>query len=302
MPARVIEIPLGPQGADHRQFKPGDDFNPYKVYEGWSVRSAIRKTPDLTDGEKLLWLALADFVFDSGREYHSVASLAAEVRRSETQTHLRLRRLIKRGLVRTEHYPGLCDVRYLTYHLIFAVCLPRSSEEDPCGFPHPSPADSRTPPVRISAPKKVIEKVIEKERVFSERKASGFLGVEPLTFDPAVTQTNGHPPSAIEQPTSEPHSHESQNPNLTLVGHVGGYPLKMNRQFIPTWKKMTPRERDNRLQQVERAASMYVEALERINDPDEAIREHACVEKNRAGQILVGLGFFIDENAKRRVE
>jgi len=80
--------------------RPGEPFNPFRMFTGLFIPEALARCPWISAGAKLAWGRLARYAGEDGRCYPSVRTLGAEIGVGERQTQKYLAELEKSGLIR----------------------------------------------------------------------------------------------------------------------------------------------------------------------------------------------------------
>lgn len=289
-----------PHFATLDQLAPGRAFNPYRLFEAWSVHRAIASYPKLRPGAKFLWLTLAHEVYTSGSDRHSQASLAERIGLSVDQLQYHLGHLVKAKLVHIEHELGRQNYTWLLYHPLFALCSPRTHRESPAGG---TGLSRQGVPGFPGTQRYSSEELIRGYGVLGRNTATGSTGTdengrrqgeepfsEPNRGENFRERINGKPPFAPSQ----------VEPSQPARGVPAAFSLELKPDFKRTWYGFSIGAKQNRREQAHSVAERIRHFQDFLKDPAEPIRRQARHEVNRAMAELSELGFFISPNHKEQ--
>lgn len=270
--------PALPHFAALEHLAPGQAFNPFRLFEGWSARGAVLAFRKLRPGPKALWLLLADQVYASGHDEHSQSELARRLAVTPRQLRRYFRQLLKLRLVHIEHSLGVSNFHWLLFHDLFANCSPRPQDKDV--------RRGRTEVSEGSGHKGPTQSTYQRNY-----QRNGGATEFQTTTGSVPSDQNGRRQSENSPPE------ESPDPDFRYRRDCE---LTLKPDFKPHWYVFTPNEKRMRL---ERASGVHEKILHFqtfLKDPAEPIRRQARHEVNRLMAELSSLGFYIQTETRTK--
>jgi hypothetical protein len=111
-----------PFAAEHRSALPlqvGEVFNPFQLFVGAMIPSAVLRNPDLSPSAKLVFARLAQFAGRQGKAWPSDQTLGREVGLGDRQTRRCVAELEHYGLIRRVSRTGHSSLFEFLWHTIY---------------------------------------------------------------------------------------------------------------------------------------------------------------------------------------
>jgi hypothetical protein len=99
--------------------KPGDIFNPWKLFTGLFVPNALARFPGLSSSAKLVYERLAQYAGKDGRCFPSQETLVGEVGLSKSRIQQIIAELVKCRFIRMERPKGRDRLNHLNASYVF---------------------------------------------------------------------------------------------------------------------------------------------------------------------------------------
>jgi hypothetical protein len=290
--------PRVPEFPPLEELAPGSPFNPYALFEGWSIRKAIAGAPKLRAGAKLVWLILADQVYSSDYDSHSERTLATLVSVSVRQFRRYLRALGKAKLVHVAPDIGRQNYTWLLWHPLFAYCSPLPPVRSVRGVrTEVSVGSGQEWPTQRNVQRNYQRMGSADDRNgTSNRTTPDWNGgregeiLESAPEGPPLAITSSR--STRVRPSSErtrntPSSDAAQSETIAVA--------KDARAF---WYALEPAVKRNRWEQAARAHGRITHFRQFLKDSDAVIQRQAQYEMASALAELNGLGFTLHSHGK----
>ncbi len=274
----------------------GDPFNPYKLYQSYSVAHELGRFKKLRPAAKWVWHILATECYSSGYDRHAQASLAFYAGLSVDQFQYHLARLKKLRLVHVEAELGRENWHWLLYHPLFASCSLLTPGKTPVGVPQNSgtylPENSGTQSTYKST--------------YRDMGTPGIYDVTSIVVPPAQNggekakvNGNGKNLAAISDneyavhsapPNSCNQNGESTNPSGTQKLPL----LKANARR--SWNTLEKRAQEIRFERACELAGRINYLRQHLNSPDASIGRQARMQEAQAMRELSDAGFYLAQS------
>lgn len=275
------------------QLAPGAPFNPYALFEGWSIRKAIAGAPKLRPGAKLVWLILADQVYSSDYDSHSERNLSELCALSARQFRRHLRTLGKAKLVHVAPDIGRQNYTWLLYHPLFAACSPlppvrnvlgvRSEMSGGSGHNWPTQRNDQRNYQRSAS---ADNRNATSSRGVVERNGRR-NGEEPRSREPLPADTDN---GEFVDSASPPFERTGDTPSGDATP---GDSLALKRDARSFWFSLSTIEKRNRQDLARRVADRIHDLRQMAKHKDAEIARQARHEITRSLDELSGLGFTL---------
>jgi hypothetical protein len=283
-----------PHFATLDQLVPGAAFNPYRLFQPWSVVKAIAGAPKLRPGAKFMWLVLADQCFSSGYDMKSQASQAAYMGLSVDQIQYHLAHLVKAKLVHVEPCLGRQNYVWLLYQPLFAFCSPLTHRKTPVrgagefrqGVPENSGTHNLYSESLISIP--------GVPELLPTSRSSGVAGNGRRKGENPAVPENPKPDFRERrdgQPAFAPNGGELERILSGVTARAAR--VAPTKQLSQAWKRWTPHDRQRRFEQACRIHGRILDFEQHLKNPHHDIARQARHEINRSMAELAELGFYL---------
>ena len=253
------------------QLAPGVAWNPYNLFEGWSVRHAITSAKKLRPGAKLVWLILADEVYASGYDRKTQTSLAWLAGLSVDQLQRHLKRLVKAKLVHVEYSLGAQNFHWLLYSDLFANCSPLPPRNNAVA----PPAEVRQGVPQKRGTQRNYQRNFQRSNGVDVNKATSYRG---------SPDANGRKHGEDEDAENTDAQAPITNRALTLA---------VKPEASAFWYGLSAHAKRNRQAQAASEREQIDHYSQYLKHPDPKIAHQARHEVNRHMAALSQLGFYL---------
>jgi hypothetical protein len=261
----------GPHFASLDVLQIGEPFNPYELFVYGEVLRVVLQCGNLNDGQKALWILLADQCQRRGYDKHSQARLAAMLSWNTRKFRRNIRVLKKLKLVHVEWNLGMPARTWLLYHPLFALCSPlgRDNSVLTLGQNSPKGKDKNVPNMDLLH--------------------GSMHGRGDTTFNVGTSNGGTSEARAEEKPKIEPA--KSRGAPVPITNRVST--LSVSEEAKSFWYSLSPLEKQKRSELAAAAAERVAYYRQYLNETDPTISSTARREVKRYLGELRGFGFFI---------
>ena len=259
------------------EFKPlgelqvGEPFNPYRVFVYGEVLREVLRFGALNDGQKNLWILLADQCQRRGTSLKSQGRLAAMLGWNPRKLRRNIRVLKKLKLVHVEWNLGEPARTWLLYHPLFALCSPLGTDTSVL------PLGQNVSPDRV----KTVPNM--------DLPHGSIHGRGDTTFN--VGTSNRGTSEARAEEMAKRQTKKNHDAALPITNRVET--ISVSADFKSHWYSLTPREKQIRWENAARAAEHVAHYRQYINEKDRTISGAARHQVQRFLREVRALGFFI---------
>jgi hypothetical protein len=249
----------------------GEPFNPYKVFVYGEVLREILRFGGLNDGQKNLWILLADQCQSRGTSWRSQSRLAAMLGWNPRKLRRNIRVLKKLKLVHVEWNLGEAARTWLLYHPLFALCSPLGTDTYDLTLGQKVSQDRDKTVPNMDLPNGSIH------------------GRGDTTFD--VGTSNRGTSEARAEEMAKRQAKKNRDAALPITNRVET--ISVSADFKSHWYSLPLREKQIRWENAARAAEHVAHYRQYINEKDRTIAGSARRQVDRYLSEVRSLGFFI---------
>lgn len=253
------------------QLQIGDAFNPYEVFVYGEVLRKVLRFGGLNDGQKTLWILLADQCQKRGFDTHSQTELAAMLAWKIRKLKRNIRELKKLKLVHVEWNLGEPARTWLLFHPVFALCSPRGSVKNDPTLGQIWPKGSVKNGPNMDLPH------------------GSFHGRGDTTFVVGTSNRGTSDAGAEDKANKQEPKNTPQRQPITNRVET----LQVSAEAKSFWFALPPREKQIRLERAAVAAERVTHYQQYIEHTDHTIAGQARREVKRYLDNVRSLGFFM---------